>query len=336
MGFRVPMIIASPWTRGGWVNSQLYDHTSTLMFLESFIQKKYGKTVKEENISAWRRAVSGNLTSAFRPYDRKEPELNFLDRDKFVVSIQKARNKEIPSNYRKLEAAQIEDINRNLQNSAFTSHQEPGVRPANALPYELYADGALSSDRSHFELKMAAGNKVHGANSIGAPFNVYLRNLNGNPSSGFQAATFALKAGDTLKQQYPLSLFIDSKYAIEVHAPNGFYRSLTGAAGSELLRVRSEYEMKNAKATGNIVVHIENLGPKPLTVTISDNSYGTGLKTLKIASKEEHATALNLQKTHGWYDFTVGEAGSDTRAHFAGRVENGKSSTSDPSMGGKV
>jgi phospholipase C len=33
LGFRVPLIIASPWTRGGWVNSQVFDHTSTLQFL---------------------------------------------------------------------------------------------------------------------------------------------------------------------------------------------------------------------------------------------------------------------------------------------------------------
>lgn len=77
MGFRVPMIIASPWTRGGRVNSQLFDHTSTLMFLEDFIEEKFGKSAREDNTSAWRRAVSGNLTSAFRPYDGKEPELDF-------------------------------------------------------------------------------------------------------------------------------------------------------------------------------------------------------------------------------------------------------------------
>jgi len=76
MGFRVPMIIASPWSRGGWVNSQLFDHTSTLMFLEYFVEKKYGKTVREENISALRRSVSGNLTSVFRPHNVKEPALN--------------------------------------------------------------------------------------------------------------------------------------------------------------------------------------------------------------------------------------------------------------------
>ncbi len=75
MGFRVPMIVASPWSRGGWVNSQLFDHTSTLMFLERFIQGKYGKTVREENISAWRRAVSGDLTSSFAPTIPRTPHL---------------------------------------------------------------------------------------------------------------------------------------------------------------------------------------------------------------------------------------------------------------------
>jgi phospholipase C len=43
MGFRVPMIIASPWSRGGWVNSQLFDHTSTLIFLEYFVERSTAK-----------------------------------------------------------------------------------------------------------------------------------------------------------------------------------------------------------------------------------------------------------------------------------------------------
>ena len=34
LGYRVPMVIASPWTRGGWVNSEVCDITSTLQFLE--------------------------------------------------------------------------------------------------------------------------------------------------------------------------------------------------------------------------------------------------------------------------------------------------------------
>ena len=333
MGFRVPMIIASPWSRGGWVNSQLFDHTSTLMFLENFIQRKYDKTVKEENISAWRRAVSGNLTSVFRPYGGAEPELDFLDRDKFVVSIQKARYKEIPSSYRKLETAQIDDINRNLQHSLFTSHQEPGVRAACALPYELYAEGGPSSDGTGFKLRLTAADKVHGANSAGAPFNVYLRNLKDSSGKGFRAATFAVKAGNTLYPQYPFSLFADSKYSIEIHAPNGFYRSYSGIAGSEFVGVHMEYETKNSRPTGNIIVHIHNPNPKALIVAMADNSYGADAKTMRIASNKMHTVAVNLQKSHGWYDFTVKAEGSNTEAHFAGRVETGRSSMSDPLMG---
>ena len=53
------MWVVSPWSRGGWVNSQVFDHTSTLLFLE----KRFG--VVEPQISAYRRAVCGDLTSAF-------------------------------------------------------------------------------------------------------------------------------------------------------------------------------------------------------------------------------------------------------------------------------
>ena len=104
MGFRVPMIIASPWTRGGWVNSQLFDHTSSLMFLESFIERKYDKTVKEENISAWRRAVAGDLTSAFRRFDSSEPDLDFLSRDasSSASSRRVTRNQYFPISMRSL------------------------------------------------------------------------------------------------------------------------------------------------------------------------------------------------------------------------------------------
>src|SRR5690606_15980320 len=68
LGYRVPMIVASPWSKGGWVNSELFDITSTLQFMEHFISKKFGVDIVEENISSWRRAITGDLTSVFRPY----------------------------------------------------------------------------------------------------------------------------------------------------------------------------------------------------------------------------------------------------------------------------
>ena len=59
-GFRVPCILISPWTTGGWVCSEKFDHTSTLQFLEKFTG------VQEPNISSWRRSTFGDMTSALR------------------------------------------------------------------------------------------------------------------------------------------------------------------------------------------------------------------------------------------------------------------------------
>jgi phospholipase C len=59
-GYRVPCIIVSPWTAGGWVATERFDHTSCLRFLEWFTG------VREPNISAWRRRTFGDLTSALR------------------------------------------------------------------------------------------------------------------------------------------------------------------------------------------------------------------------------------------------------------------------------
>jgi phospholipase C len=59
-GYRVPCIIVSPWTVGGWVATERFDHTSCLRFLEWFTG------VREPNISAWRRRTFGDLTSALR------------------------------------------------------------------------------------------------------------------------------------------------------------------------------------------------------------------------------------------------------------------------------
>jgi phospholipase C len=71
LGFRVPMLVISPFSRGGFVSSDLFDHTSILRFLET----RFGAEVP--NLSAWRRATVGDLTSAFNfaAPDRSVPNL---------------------------------------------------------------------------------------------------------------------------------------------------------------------------------------------------------------------------------------------------------------------
>lgn len=64
-GFRIPTIIVSPWTAGGWVSSQPFDHTSSLRLLERLTG------VREPNISDWRRNTFGDFTSVFRFDDAK-------------------------------------------------------------------------------------------------------------------------------------------------------------------------------------------------------------------------------------------------------------------------
>jgi phospholipase C len=64
-GVRVPAFIVSPWTVGGYVATEQFDHTSVLQFLEKFTG------VKETNISDWRRQNFGDMTSVFRFRDHK-------------------------------------------------------------------------------------------------------------------------------------------------------------------------------------------------------------------------------------------------------------------------
>jgi len=59
LGFRVPCFVVSPFSRGGYVCGDTFDHTSILRLLET----RFG--VEVPNLTPWRRATCGDLTSAF-------------------------------------------------------------------------------------------------------------------------------------------------------------------------------------------------------------------------------------------------------------------------------
>ena len=344
LGFRIPTIIASPWSRGGWVNSELFDHSSTLQFLEEYVHAKFGKTVQETNISQFRRAICGNLTSSFRPSDTTQAALPFLDRDKFVEGIQRAQHKETPSNYNKLTAQQIAAYNHDPRSVPNVSRQEPGVRPACALPYEMYCEGDFNPESKAFVLSMRASNGVHGAKSAGAPFNVYLRNTahdsgvipRGNNNQNMFVATYALKPGDTLQEGFPTQLFKNGQYDVDVHGPNGFYRAFHGDSTPSPIVVRCAYDRTTKGLTGNVEARVKNLSAKPVTVTVADNSYKTGTQSRELAPGEQVSVLVEASKSHGWYDFTVQAHGASSSTRYAGRVETGATSFTDPLMGGVV
>ncbi|GAB3140987.1 phospholipase C, phosphocholine-specific [Amycolatopsis stemonae] len=116
LGPRVPMTVVSPWSRGGWVNSQVFDHTSVLRFLETWTG------VREPNISAWRRLICGDLTSCF----------DFRTHDPSIPSLPDA-------NALRAEAARTQPRLPKPGLGPGALVQDPGTAKARPLPYQPVA-----------------------------------------------------------------------------------------------------------------------------------------------------------------------------------------------------
>jgi phospholipase C len=95
LGFRVPMIVVSPFSAGGFVSSQVYDHTSTIRFMERIVG------VEEPNISEWRRQNTGDLTGALNLRRRREVSFPSLPPNYLLnqyVNSQDQNNPVVPAN----------------------------------------------------------------------------------------------------------------------------------------------------------------------------------------------------------------------------------------------
>ncbi|QEC67567.1 phospholipase C, phosphocholine-specific [Panacibacter ginsenosidivorans] len=333
LGYRVPLIIASPWSRGGWVNSEVFDHTSSLQFLEKFITNKFNKKIEETNISTWRRHVCGDLTSVFRPYNGEQIDaLSFPSKETFIESIHQAKFKAIPDNFKNLTAQEIAVANNNPSVSPYMPQQEKGVKPACALAYELYADGNLSADRKQYQIKLIAGNTVFGSNANGAPFHVYSYNKE------VIVKAYTVTAGNELQDAWPLTG--NGNYDLHVYAPNGFYRAFTGDANDPRLKAQLKYEFEKGNSnalTGNLILSLYNVSSKDLAVQIKDNAYHNPVQTTLIQASSQEIITLNLGNSAGWYDISITVDGSNTfLKRFAGHIDTGKHSFTDPLMGGTV
>jgi phospholipase C len=342
LGFRVPMIIASPWSRGGKVCSEVFDHTSTLQFLETFFNRKLKKDIQLDNISAWRRTICGDLTSAFSRYDGQAMEkINFLDRNAHVENIYNAKFKGDPAGFKKISAEEVKQFMENPAQSTVMSVQEKGVRPACALPYELYVNGNLSTDKKNFTISMQAGNSVFGDRAAGSPFTVYAPGKFNTDTEEESAQvcrnwSFAVVAGDKLTYSWPVKAFENGRYQLRVNGPNGFYRAFSGTEKDPMCAVNVKYEREGGKGklTGNLLLSITNQDPaNARSIEIKDLGKTKNSMTKKIKGGDTHELVLKLGASYGWYDFKLGIADTSFEQHFAGRVEHGKETFTDPVMG---
>ncbi|MCC8407927.1 phospholipase C, phosphocholine-specific [Mucilaginibacter sp. UR6-1] len=328
LGYRVPMVVASPWSRGGWVNSQVFDHTSCLQFLETFLNKKKDKTIKENNISDWRRTVCGDLTSVFRPY--KGEKISYpvsLNRDQTIKSIYGAKFKQAPTNFKALSNDEIAAANKQPASLSTFPKQEKGMRHSCALPYQLHADGNLNNAKDSITINMKAGS------SAGAPFNVYAPgnyHHEGKAAEIMRNWAFAVKAGDEISYSWPVNAFDDGCYELELSGPNGFSRNFTGDKNDPQLLVNAMYQ-----DTGNIeLIVVNNSKTNTYTVSIADQSYKQGTQKLTVKAGQTVKQLINLQKSHSWYDFVLTIQGHDRFSRrYAGRVETGRHGYTDPLIG---
>jgi len=301
LGVRVPMVIVSPWTRGGWVNSQLFDHTSLIRFLEARFAGHRADLV-ESNITPWRRAVVGDLTTAFdfrTPNVPRRPDLPDTDAPEDLV--------------RHPDQVPVPPPSADQQ----VPRQERGVRPARAIPYTLHADGHASDAAFSIELG-SAGNAA-------AVFQVRSAGSNEQPRS------YTVEPGKHLSDSWHLG----SGYDLSVHGPNGFFRGFKGrkpGMHQANLDITASYHERPTE----IVLAIGNRGLQPATVTVRDG-YTSRETTLSLGPGQTQTQRWSLSGTRSWYDLVITVAGDPHFEYrYAGHLENGEDSISDPAMGGLI
>jgi phospholipase C len=299
LGPRVPMYVISPWTKGGWVNSQVFDHTSIVRFIEA----RFG--VREPLISAWRRAVSGNLLSCF---DFANPQDGGFQQQLPDTAARRAMalgltSTEVPAAPAAL-AAPV---------------QAAGVRPARALPYELQVQAAAAAG----QVELTFDN----AGEAGAVFHVYDRlALNQIPRR------YTVEAGKQLKGRWATA----GAYDLWVLGPNGFHRHIVGDVRSAAGAGAPEVIVRADRKAGELVIDLVNNGAQPCTFQFAANKYATNkLPDVRVPARARSTVRLPLASSANWYDYSVrviGVAGWLRR--FAGHLENGLPSISDPAMYG--
>ncbi|GGY02614.1 phospholipase C, phosphocholine-specific [Massilia dura] len=298
LGPRVPMLVMSPWSKGGWVNSQVFDHTSILRLLE----RRFG--VMEPNIGAWRRAVCGDLTSCFdfASNDAARPRLPALGMAQ--ADAVRARQRAGPAIDVPAEGAQA------------APRQESGTRPSRALPYRLEVSAEPGADGIALRFANTGG--------AGAVFHVYDRlRLGGIPRR------YTVEAGRELDDLWtppapagaaPSAAVPSGAYDLWLLGPNGFHRALRGTGTPDIA-------VSAVRDNDRLVLDLHNGGAVPREATVTMLAHGDPApRIVRLAPGTRERVVLPAP----WYDAAVSCGGAAWR--FAGRVETGFDATSDPAM----
>jgi phospholipase C len=143
--------------------------------------------------------------------------------------------------------------------------QEPGVRPARALPYVLNAHGSLQATDNSFRIDFA---------NTGAATPYTSR------------ATYTVEPGKSLSDTWQFSSIGLALCDLSVYGPNGFYRAFKGAVSS-LRNLQLDVTPQYSPQTNGIILVIRNNASSTAAVDLVDR-YEAGVRGLSLASSLCH------------------------------------------------
>jgi phospholipase C len=132
--------------------------------------------------------------------------------------------------------------------------------------------------------------------------------------------SYAVSAGDTIEDLLP----VRGDIHVRVDGPNGFMRELQSAG---MPAFNAEIRIDGAQ----LALTLANTSEQLIEVALSDKSYGDSFKPASLKPGQVHAIEISTERGNQWYDLSA-RAG-ETEYRFAGRVETGEWSVSDPAMG---
>src|SRR5580692_5580348 len=196
-GTRVPMLICSPWTTGGYVDSNVYDHTSMLQFLA-----EWTGAAKPGNVTPWRSSVVGNLTAAF---DFANPDFTIPTNIPTLAQTWALTQLTGGSTTPPAEGDQSMPV------------QETGTRPHRPSNLQPFADVTVNRSTSVVTATLA------NTGSVGLSFSVY-------PNAYLAATPTPVTVAASSAGSYTWNAASTSgDYNFSVYGPDGFLTTFKGA-----------------------------------------------------------------------------------------------------------
>jgi phospholipase C len=199
--------------------------------------------------------------------------------------------------------------------------QAAGVRPARALPYELQVQARVADGGGQVELAL------DNLGEAGAVFHVYDRlALDQLPRR------YTIEPGKQLKGRWNTA----AAYDLWVLGPNGFHRHVAGDVRGAATAAWPEMVLRADRKAGELLIERVNNGAQSCTFQLTANKYyANSPMEVRVVARAKSTVRLPLAASSNWYDYSLRVNGvPGWLRRFAGHLENGLPSISDPAMRG--